>query len=109
MVTTEDLGTKTMEGLETSGKRTTTIVPAGRSGNSAPITKTHEVWTSADLQLVVKQIWTDPRYGERTVELEKISRVEPDPGLFRPPDGYVLKDAVESLKQLEEKLEAASQ
>jgi hypothetical protein len=106
IVTTEDLGAKTIQGLETTGKRTTTIVPVGRSGNSAPITKTHEVWTSADMGLVVKQVWNDPRYGERTVELKDLSRVAPDPALFRPPAGYTVKDAVESLRELEQKLEA---
>jgi hypothetical protein len=106
IITTEDLGTKTIQGLETTGKRTTTIVPIGRSGNSAPITKTYEVWTSAEMGLVVKQIWNDPRYGERTVELKDLSRVAPDPALFRPPAGYEVKDAKETLKELEQKLDA---
>jgi hypothetical protein len=106
IITTEDLGTKTIQGLETTGKRTTTIVPAGRSGNSAPITKTYEVWTSADMGLVVKQVWNDPRSGERTVELKDLSRVAPDPALFRPPAAYEVKDAKETLKELEQKLEA---
>jgi hypothetical protein len=106
IITTEDLGTKTIQGLETTGKRTTTIVPVGRSGNSAPITKTYEVWTSADLGLVVRQIWNDPRSGERTVELKDLSRANPDPALFRPPAGYAVKDARESLKELEQKLDA---
>jgi len=105
IITTEDLGTKTIQGLETTGKRTTTIVPVGRSGNSAPITKTYEVWTSADMGLVVKQTWNDPRFGERTVELKDFSRVDPDPALFRPPAGYEVKNAVESLKELEQKLD----
>jgi hypothetical protein len=104
IITTEDLGTQSIQGLVVTGKRTTTIVPAGRSGNSAPITKTHEVWTSPDLQLVVKQQWNDPRIGQRTVELEKISRENPDPVLFRPPAGYEVKDAAQTLKELEEKL-----
>jgi hypothetical protein len=108
IITTEDLGTQQIQGLEASGKRTTTIVPVGRSGNSAPITKTHEVWTSADLQLVVKQEWNDPRSGKRTVELEKLSRTEPDPALFRVPPGYVVKDALQTLQELEEKLGATS-
>jgi hypothetical protein len=108
IITTEDLGTKQIQGLEVSGKRTTTIVPAGRSGNSAPITKTHEVWTSADLQLVVKQEWNDPRSGKRTVELEKISRTAPDAALFRAPPGYEVKDAVQTLQELEQKLEGLS-
>ena len=106
IITTEDLGAKTIQGLETTGKRTTTIVPVGRSGNSAPITKTYEVWTSADMGLVVKQVWTDPRYGERTVELKDLTRGAPDAALFRPPAGYTVKDAVESLRELEQKLEA---
>lgn len=105
-ITTEDLGTKTIQGLETTGKRKTTIVPVGRSGNSAPITKTYEVWTSADMGLVFKQVWNDPRSGERTVELKDLSRVDPDPALFRPPAGYAVKDAKETLKELEQKLDA---
>jgi hypothetical protein len=107
IVTVEGLGTQSIDGLEVTGKRTTTIVPAGRAGNSAPITTVHEVWTSPDLQLVIKQHWIDPRSGERTVELEKIARADPDPALFRPPAGYELKSASETLKQLEEKLDAA--
>jgi hypothetical protein len=106
IITTEDLDTEVIDGLETTGKRTTTIVPAGRSGNSAPITKTHEVWTSADLRLVVKQEWNDPRSGKRTVELEKISRSSPDPALFRVPSGYEVKTALQTLKELEDKLAA---
>jgi hypothetical protein len=108
IVTTEDLGTKQIQGLEVVGKRTTTIVPVGRSGNSAPITKTYEIWTSADLQLVVKQEWNDPRSGKRTVALEKLSRTAPDPALFRVPPGYVVKDAVQTLQELEQKLEGLS-
>jgi hypothetical protein len=108
VITTEDLGTQQIQGLEVSGKRTTTIVPVGRSGNSAPITKTHEIWTSADLQLVVKQEWNDPRSGKRTVELARISRTAPDPALFRVPPGYVVKDALQTLQELEEKLGAMS-
>jgi hypothetical protein len=109
IVNVEDLGTQSLDGLTVAGKRTTTIVPAGRAGNSAPITKVHEVWTSPDLQLVIKQHWTDPRSGEKTVELENIARSNPDPALFHAPAGYEIKSAPESLKQLEEKLEGAQQ
>jgi hypothetical protein len=109
VVTVEDLGTQAIDGLEVTGKRTTTVVPAGRSGNNAPITKIHEVWTSPNLQLVIKQHWTDPRTGERTVELENIARSNPAPTLFHAPAGYEVKSASETLKQLEEKLDAAGQ
>jgi len=104
IVTTEDLGTETIQGLPVTVSKTTTIVPVGRSGNDAPITKTHEIWTSPDLKLVMKEQWEDPRSGEMTVELDNFSRAEPDPALFRPPSGYVVKDVLQSLKELEQKL-----
>ena len=74
--------------------------------NDAPITKTHEVWTSQDLKLVMKEQWNDPRMGERTQELANFSRAEPDPALFRVPAGYATKDLLQGLKELEEKLNA---
>lgn len=106
IIKTEDLGMESIEGLPVEAVRTTTIVPAGRSGNDAPITKTQEVWTSADLKLVMKEQWDDPRTGERIISLENFSRAEPDPALFRVPPGYVVKTALESLKELEERLSA---
>ncbi len=109
MVTTEDLGLDSVEGQTVTVSKTTTVVPQGRSGNDAPITKTHEVWTSPDLKLVLKEQWDDPRSGERTVSLEKLSRADPDPALFRAPAGYQVKDALESLKEIEAKMEQAAQ
>ena len=105
IVTTENLGTETIENLPVEVVKTTTIVPAGRSGNDAPITKTHETWTSADLKLTMKEQWEDPRTGERTVELVKFSRAEPDPALFRAPADYAVKDLKQTMKELQEKLE----
>jgi hypothetical protein len=106
VVKKEDLGTVMLQGLPVTDVRTTTIVPAGRSGNDAPITKTHEVWTSQDLKLVMKQQMEDPRTGVTIVELQDFSRAEPDPKLFRVPSGYTVKTVLQSLKELEEKLEA---
>jgi hypothetical protein len=106
IVTTEDLGYDTLQGISVAVAKTTTIVPAGRAGNDAPITKTHEVWTSPDMKLVLKEQWEDPRSGERTLSLEKFSRADPDASLFHPPAGYTIKDVVQSLKDLEEKLNA---
>jgi hypothetical protein len=107
LVTKEDMGTVMLQGLPVTDVRTTTIVPAGRSGNDAPITKTYEVWTSQDLKLVMKQQMDDPRTGVMIVELQDFSRAEPDPKLFRVPAGYTVKTALQSLKELEEKLEAS--
>jgi hypothetical protein len=108
VVTTENLGTVMLQGLPVTDVRTTTVVPVGRAGNDAPITKTHEVWTSQDLRLVMKQQTEDPRTGVTTVALEEFSRAEPDAKLFRVPPGYAVKTVLQSLKELEEKLSVAA-
>jgi hypothetical protein len=107
IVTVEDLGTDSLQGVPVSVQRTTTVVPAGRSGNDAPITKTDEMWLSRDMQLILKEQWTDPRTGVRTVELTHLSLDAPDPALFQPPRGYTIKTALESLQEVERKMAEA--
>jgi hypothetical protein len=105
VVTTENLGTDMLQALPVTVTKTTTVVPVGRAGNDTPITRTHEVWTSVDLKLVMKEQWEDPRSGVRTVELDQFSRAEPDAALFRAPAGYSVKDIKQTLKELQEKLD----
>jgi hypothetical protein len=91
-VETEDLGTKTINGIDAHGTRTTETYPAGSVGNDQPITVTLEMWTSRELGLVVLEIDDDPRTGVKTTELTDIERGEPDPALFQAPEGYAIKD-----------------
>lgn len=109
VVTTTDLGSSLLDGVAVTGKLTTTTVPAGRSGNDHPITKTHEVWTSDEMKLVLKQKFDDPRFGKRTIQLVDFSRAEPPAALFRPPAGYQVQSGREALEKLIEKLQAAEQ
>ncbi len=88
----EDLGTKTINGIEASGKRVTTTIPTGRMGNDRPLKTTNEFWTSLDLRVVVLEINDDPLRGTTTTELTDIDHTEPDPALFHAPDGYTVKD-----------------
>lgn len=88
----EDLGTKTINGVEAKGTRTTTIIPAGQVGNDQPLTVVHETWMSPELRLPVLQITDDPRTGVTTMELTEIERGEPDPALFHAPEGYTVKE-----------------
>lgn len=97
---TEELGQQSMEGLLVTGKRTTTVIPLGKIGNDRPITVVHEVWTSPDLGIVVKQIDSDPRTGEQTLELTDISRGDPDATLFHPPADYKIQNFTEMMKKL---------
>lgn len=109
VVTTQDLGSQVFDDVAVTGVLKTTVVPAGRSGNDQPITKTHEIWTSQEMQLIFKQRQYDPRTGERIVQLADFSRAEPDAALFRPPTGYEVKSALETLKDMMAKLEAAQE
>lgn len=91
-VTTEDLGTQTMEGLLVTGTRTTRTIPAGEIGNEKPISIVTEVWTSPDLKTIVYSKRTDPRMGEQTFKLTNVVRGESDPSLFTVPADFKLTD-----------------
>ena len=88
----EDLGMKSINGVEARGRRTTRVIPAGREGNDQPITVTSERWTASDLGLVVMSVNDDPRNGTITMEMTDIEKGEPDPALFQVPEGYTVKD-----------------
>ena len=87
-VTTEDLGSQTMEGVFVTGVRTTRTIPAGQVGNEKPISIVTEVWTSPDLKTIVYSKRSDPRTGEQIFQLTGISRNEPDPSLFTVPTDF---------------------
>jgi hypothetical protein len=87
-IRTENLGARSIEGLECSGTRTTTTLPAGLIGNEAPILITRETWFSADIDAVVQSKTTDPRFGSTDYHLTHINRSEPSPDLFRVPASY---------------------
>ena len=91
-LTTEDLGTETMEGLLVTGTRTTRTIPAGEIGNEKPIRIVTEVWTSPDLKTIVYSKRSDPRMGEQTFKLANIVRAEPDASLFTVPADFKLTD-----------------
>ena len=85
---TESLGRRTFEGVEAEGSRTTVTIPAGEVGNERPIKIVLEQWYSPALQVLVMTRRFDPRDGETTYRLTKISRGEPDPSLFRVPADF---------------------
>jgi len=85
---TEDLGTANVNGVVARGTRVTSIVPAGAIGNDREFRSTTERWFSADLNLLVKSVSSDPRFGTATYELSNIIAGAPDPSLFRVPADY---------------------
>jgi hypothetical protein len=96
-VSTEDLGSQTMEGLLVNGVRTTRTIAEGQIGNDKPISIVTEVWTSPDLKTVVYSKRTDPRMGEQTFKLTSIVRAEPDASLFTVPADFKMMDGSQNV------------
>jgi len=84
----EDLGMMTVNGVPARGTRVTTVVHAGAIGNDREFRSVSERWFSPDLNLIVKSVSTDPRFGSTTYELTNISRLSPAPYLFQVPADY---------------------
>jgi hypothetical protein len=89
---TETLPADTFAGLDIEGTRTTQVIPAGTVDNDRDMTVLSESWTSPELGYIVRQMTSDPRTGKVTTELSNIDRSEPDPALFKPPEGYKVMD-----------------
>ena len=90
-VTTEQLGTKTVNGLQAEGVRVTRTIAAGAMGNEKPITVVTERWFSPDLQMVILTTHSDPMMGTVTSKLVNVTQGAPDASLFQVPSDYSLK------------------
>jgi hypothetical protein len=88
----EDLGFQMQNGVMAEGKRVSRTVPAGAIGNNRDILVVNEQWYSKDLQMMVKTVNSDPRYGVTTYEMTNISQAAPDAGLFMIPAGYTITE-----------------
>lgn len=89
-VKTESLGTQVIDGLSVEGTRHTMTIPAGALGNDQAIESVTERWFSPDLQVVVKSVHSDPRFGQTTYQLTNIQRSEPAATLFQVPSDYAV-------------------
>lgn len=87
----EDLGSQTFNGVSAQGTRYTRTIPVGQIGNDKPITIVNETWYSADLQVVVKNTRTDPRFGATTYTLTNIQRQDSAATLFAVPSDYTVR------------------
>lgn len=90
-VSKEQLGTKTVDGVQAEGVRVTRTIPAGTMGNEKAITVVTERWYSPDLQMVVLTSHTDPMMGTVTTKLVNATQGAPDPSLFQLPSDYAVE------------------
>ena len=79
-----------VNGVPATGTRVTTKVPVGTIGNDREFQSVAERWFSADLNLLIKSVSTDPRFGTTTFERTNITRAAPDPMLFQVPAEYTI-------------------
>ena len=87
----EDLGFQMQNGILAQGTRTTVTIPKGQIGNSRDIKVVNERWYSKDLQMIVKSVNSDPRFGTTTYDLTNIVQGA-DPSLFQIPGNYTVTD-----------------
>jgi hypothetical protein len=92
-VTSQNLGTQTVNGVAATGTQVTRTIPAGTIGNTAPIQVVRVTWVSTALQIPVEITVTDPRSGTQTMNLTNIVQSEPAPSLFVVPSGYTITSA----------------
>jgi hypothetical protein len=90
----ESLGAREIAGVRAEGTRTTYVIPAGKIGNERPLSVVSERWFSPELEVVLETREADPRMGETLFRTTSIVRGEPEAGLFRVPEGYVVDDAL---------------
>lgn len=86
----EQLGTRQIEGMKATGRRTSVTIPTDRVGNDRPIQITDERWESPELGVVVYSRYTDPRTGVVEYRLTSINRSEPAASLFTVPSDYTV-------------------
>ena len=84
----EDLGTRNIGGVDCTGTRQTSTIPAGAIGNDKPISIVTETWSSEAIGAVVESISDDPRYGKTTYHLTNLQLSEPPRSLFEPPANF---------------------
>jgi hypothetical protein len=86
----EDLGTRTIDGLEVRGERRTWTPPPRLGAPGQSVHVMDETWYSNEPQLVVLEQRTDSSGGVATISLSHLDRSAPPASLFAVPRGYHL-------------------
>ncbi len=90
---TESLGSKTVDGISTFGTRVTLTYPPGTlSGNEKTTSTVNESWVSPQLGAALLMRMSGALMPNSTVTLTNLHYSEPDPSLFKVPDGYQVID-----------------
>jgi hypothetical protein len=92
----EDLGFQNKEGLEVRGQRIS-LIPPNPGDPEVPTvhSMTTEQWCSEQVGVMVSTERLEPKTGRKSMRtMINIERVEPDPELFKIPQGYTVAERV---------------
>jgi hypothetical protein len=81
-----------INGVYAEGSRTVRTTHLEGEINNRVIEVTNELWVSPDLRIIVRHVLDDPRTGRTVTDVTDVVRGDPDPGLFRAPEGYPVAD-----------------
>jgi hypothetical protein len=84
----EDLGWKTISGLDVKGVRQTWGGPGQLSLAGQPLQTSDESWYSNDLHMIISERRTTPLGVVGEITMSEIDRHEPPASLFKVPQGY---------------------
>jgi hypothetical protein len=88
----EELGRRNIAGIDTVGTRQTTTLNAGVMGNDEPLTSMREFWHSEQFGINLLSIRTGPTLGKQTFTITEFTPGDPDPQLFKVPEGFKVGD-----------------
>jgi hypothetical protein len=88
----DNLGTRTLEGLELTGTRETQTIRAAVTGTNRPLVVVKEFWYSPRLGLNVLTERNDPRSGKEVFTVTDIQLSEPASSLFTLPASFRIVD-----------------
>jgi len=91
-MTHEDLGPRSIEGVDTRGTRDTTTYNAGVMGNDQPFSTHREFWHAGQLGVNLYSEVVNPSVGKQTFTLTDIALSEPDASFFELPEGFAVVD-----------------
>jgi hypothetical protein len=102
-MTVEDLGDRTIEGVEAHGERIIMkpmLAPTG-NGDPSPGESVTTIWCSDELSAVVLRITENTKSGfKSSVAMRNIERTVPDPALFQIPEGYAVTETLQEPRGL---------
>jgi hypothetical protein len=90
--THEDLGARSIAGIDTVGSRDTSNFNAGVMGSDQPFSTWREFWQAPQLGVNLSSEVVSPNAGKQVFTLTDVSLVEPDSRLFDLPEGFEVVD-----------------